>query len=103
MALFQRDGVWYVRKTVRGQRYRISPWTVNREHGLLRAMWNAAMQDGLVSKNPWSRLKPMHAEPRTRVLTREESAAVLTRLGRRIDDSSSSRSAQAFDCGNCLA
>jgi integrase len=59
----------------------ISPWTVNREHGLLRAMWNAAVQDGLVSKNPWARLKPMHAEPRTRVLTREESTAVLGVLG----------------------
>jgi integrase len=174
MALFQRDGVWYVRKTVHGQKYRIStgvtdrrlaerreaeivrelwsgafgwkerkaptfrewaekykqsytvrkrapwrdrqilahalpvfgarridqvtrsdchgylaqraltgisPWTVNREHGLLRAMWNAAMQDGLVNKNPWARLKPMHAEPRTRVLTREESSAVLDVLG----------------------
>jgi integrase len=70
-----------VTATLRSAHSGISPWTVNREHGLLRAMWNAAMQDGLVTKNPWARLEPMHAESRTRVLTREESAAVLDALG----------------------
>jgi hypothetical protein len=30
MALFQRDGVWYVRKTVHGQKYRISTGVTDR-------------------------------------------------------------------------
>jgi site-specific recombinase XerD len=55
----------------------VSPWTVNREHGLLRAMWNAAIEDGLIAKNPWSKLKRMHAEPRSRVLDVAETQRLL--------------------------
>jgi hypothetical protein len=48
MALFQRDGVWYVRKTVRGQRYRISTGMTDRklaerrEAEIVRELWSGA-------------------------------------------------------------
>jgi integrase len=58
----------------------VSPWTVNREHGLLRGMWNAAMQDGLITLNPWSKLKPMYAEPRSRVLSVDETDRLVQTL-----------------------
>jgi predicted secreted protein len=48
MALFQREGVWYVRKTVHGQKYRISTGMTDRklaerrEAEIVRELWSGA-------------------------------------------------------------
>ena len=52
-------------------------WTVAREMGFLKALFNAAIEDELLAKNPWTGIKRPRTEARTRVLTMDEQAKFL--------------------------
>jgi integrase len=56
------------------------PGTITREVGLLKAIFNAAIQDGLLVSNPWAGIRRPRSEPRARVLTHGEQAALLAVL-----------------------
>jgi integrase len=55
-------------------------WTVVREMGFLKAVFNAAIVDGLLRANPWTGIKRPRTEARSRVLTTDEQAALLAVL-----------------------
>jgi integrase len=55
-------------------------WTIVREMGFLKALFNAAVQEELVTANPWSGIKRPRTEPRSRVLTTDEQASLLAVL-----------------------
>jgi integrase len=53
------------------------PATANRAHGLLRRLLNFAVEEGRLTSNPLTRMKPLFRETsRARVLSHEELAAV---------------------------
>jgi len=54
-------------------------WTVAREMGFLKALFNAAIEDELLGKNPWTGIKRPRTEARTRVLTIDEQAKLLAK------------------------
>jgi integrase len=54
----------------------VSPWTVNRERQFLQAMFQRAVEDEVLSKNPWKGIPREECEPRKRVLLPEEEAAL---------------------------
>lgn len=53
------------------------PGTLERERRLLKRLFQAACDDGLILVNPVKGVRRFHAEARTRVLTPEEEAAIL--------------------------
>lgn len=58
----------------------ISEGSVQRLHGFLQGVWNAAKKDGLIEDNPWSRIKRVPYEVRRRLVTAEEQAKLLAVL-----------------------
>jgi integrase len=48
-----------------------------RTRSFLQAYWQLAIDDGLVTVNPWRRIKRQRYSVRTRVLTHEEEAKLL--------------------------
>lgn len=56
------------------------PGTVTREVGLLKAIFSAAIQDGVLASNPWAAVKRKRHEPRTRVLSVEEQQKLTPQL-----------------------
>jgi integrase len=56
------------------------PATIMREIGLLKAMFNAAIREGLMTQNPWAGIKGLRTEPRTRVLGSREQVALMEAL-----------------------
>ena len=64
----------------RRQQEGASAGTVNRERGLLRAMFNIAKVDGLIKNNPFDGVKRLPVEPRDRVLGLDEQRDLLERI-----------------------
>lgn len=56
------------------------PATLNREMGLLKAMFNAAIEDGLLVQNPWRGIRRLRTEARSRVLSVDEQASLMRTL-----------------------
>lgn len=50
--------------------------TLERERVLLRSCFQAALADGILTKNPLDGIRPFKPEPRTRVLTRTEEEQI---------------------------
>jgi integrase len=63
-------------KTPRG----IAEGSVQRLHGFLQGVWNAAIKDGLLEANPWAAIKRRPYVVRRRLVTAEEQEKLLTVL-----------------------
>lgn len=72
----RRRGMSYIRKKD-GPLYQIAEGTVTRELGLLQAMFQQAINDGLIEKNPWKSVKREPHVVRDRVLSLTEQAQLL--------------------------
>lgn len=62
---------------------RIAEGTVQRERSFLHALFQQAVEDGLIAKNPWRKIERIPYDVRDRVLTMDEQAELLTRLSPR--------------------
>jgi integrase len=54
--------------------------TLTREHSLLSAVFNRAIQEGLISKNPWKGIKRVPYEAKDRVLSHDEQTKLMAVL-----------------------
>jgi len=57
--------------------------TITREISFLQAMFQAAMDDGLLAANPWKKVKRERYQSRDRVITREEQPKIESSLSPR--------------------
>ena len=64
----------------RRQQEGASAGTVNRERGLLRAMFNVAKMDGLITNNPFDGVKRLPVEARDRVLSVDEQEDLIVQF-----------------------
>lgn len=58
----------------------ISEGTIQRERALLQAVWQRAVEDDLITANPWRGIKRVKTEPRDRVLLPDEQVKLLAEL-----------------------
>jgi integrase/recombinase XerD len=57
--------------------------TVNRERGTIQAIFQRAVEDGLIDSNPWQGIEREQEEPRIRVLTLENESKLREKLSPR--------------------
>ena len=62
------------------QRQEVSEATVQRERGLIQAMFERAMDDGIIERNPWKGVEKEQAEARMRLLVAEDQAKLMAVL-----------------------
>lgn len=67
-----------------GERLRVAaPSTVNRERGTIQAIFQRALEDGLIDRNPWHGIEREDESPRIRVLTLENEQLLREHLSPR--------------------
>lgn len=59
---------------------RISEGTVQRERSFLHAVFQQAVEDDIIAKNPWRKVERLEYQVRDRVVSEEEQRELLTRL-----------------------
>lgn len=62
---------------------RISEGTVQRERSFLQAVFQQAVEDGHIEKNPWRKVERIAYDVRDRLLTEDEQRVLLSRLSPR--------------------
>ncbi|MBI4264998.1 MAG: tyrosine-type recombinase/integrase [Acidobacteria bacterium] len=62
---------------------RVSEGTVQRERSFLHAVFQQAVEDGVLDKNPWRKIERVPYDVRDRLLTESEQAVLLARLSPR--------------------
>lgn len=76
-ALAHRRAAGTLNPTYKTQRQAVAESTVQRERGVVQSVFERAVDDGLIDRNPWKRVEKEQGEARSRLLMPEEEDALV--------------------------